>query len=173
LEGENEIDQEVQFINNSIGTTQWIWSFGDGDYSNEEDPRHYYGKEGNYLVQLLASNGFCYDTAYQYVNIDPLLAVYIPNAFTPGLSASTMDGHNDYFYPQGVGIDEESYDMFIFDRWGKLVWQTGLFQKKWDGRHMESLETVPVGTYVYQITFREEADLDRHVYNGVVHVIRR
>gem|GEM_PF-1236178 len=173
LEGENEIDQEVQFINNSIGTTQWIWSFGDGDYSNEEDPRHYFGKAGNYLVQLLASNGYCYDTAYQYVNIDPLLAIYIPNAFTPGLSSSTMDGHNDYFYPQGVGIDEESYDMFIFDRWGKLVWQTGLFQKKWDGRHMESLEVVPVGTYVYQITFREEADLDRHVYNGVVHVIRR
>jgi len=63
--------------------------------------------------------------------------------------------------------------MFIYDRWGGIVWQTGKFGKKWDGRHMSTLELVPTGTYVYQITFREFADLDRHVYNGVVHVLRQ
>lgn len=172
IEGESFLDQVVQFINNSNGTIQWQWNFGDGESSFEEDPRHSYDRSGDYLVQLLASNGFCQDTVYDYVNIDPLLTVYIPNAFTPGQNGATQDGNNDYFYPQGEGIDEESYDMFIFDRWGKMVWQTGKFGKKWDGMHMESLKPVPNGTYVYQITFREFADLDRYVYNGVVHVIR-
>ena len=173
IEGESVLDQVVQFINNSVGTIQWQWNFGDGNSSNDEDPRYSYERSGDYLVQLLGSNGFCNDTAYQYVNIDPLLTVYIPNAFTPGESDIIRDGNNDYFYPQGEGIEEESYDMFIYDRWGGIVWQTGKFDKKWDGRHMSTLELVPTGTYVYQITFREFADLDRHVYNGVVHVLRQ
>ncbi|MCB9186395.1 MAG: gliding motility-associated C-terminal domain-containing protein [Flavobacteriales bacterium] len=172
ISGESFLDEEVQFINNSNGTIQWQWHFGDGEMSFEEDPVHRYDQSGDYLVQLLASNGYCNDTVYNYVNIDPLLTVYIPNAFTPGQNGATNDGNNDYFYPQGEGIEEDSYDMFIFDRWGKMVWQTGKWGKKWDGMHMESLKPVPNGTYVYQITFREFADLDRHVYTGVVHVIR-
>lgn len=167
IEGENVLDQEVQFLNNSIGTSQWTWFFGNGETSNEEDPRYRYGRAGDYLVQLIASNGYCADTAYNYVNIDPMLLVYVPNAFTPG-----RNGINDYFFPQGEGIELESYDMFIYDRWGKLLWQTGNFSKKWDGTNMFSGEQVPVGTYAYMIKFREFADLDRHVYTGIVNVIR-
>jgi gliding motility-associated-like protein len=118
------------------------------------------------LVQLISSNGFCEDTAYQYINIDPLLVVYVPNAFSPG-----ENGINDFFYPQGEGIEEESYDMFIYDRWGGLVWQTGNFSKKWNGTNLEGAD-VPVGTYAWIIKFREYADLDRHIYKGVVTVIR-
>lgn len=164
--GENLYDQKVQFLNNSNGTIQWTWYFGDGGFSNEEDPLYHFDRAGDYLVQLLASNGYCADTAYQYVNVDPLLLLYVPNAFTPGINKK-----NDYFYPQGEGIEEESYDMFIYDRWGKLVWQTGNFSKKWDGTNLNGKE-VPVGTYVWLIKFREYADLDRHVYKGIVNLIR-
>lgn len=167
IEGETLLDQQVQFLNNSNGTSQWTWFFGNGESSNERDPKFHYDRAGDYLVQLLASNGFCVDTTYRYVNIDPMLLVYVPNAFTPGIN-----GINDKFYPQGEGIEKESYDMFIFDRWGKMVWQTGNYSKEWDGTHMASGDEVPVGTYVYKITFREFADLDRHVYTGIVHVIR-
>ena len=166
IEGESMIDQEVQFVNNSVGTSQWTWYFGNGETSNEEDPRFHFGRAGDYLVQLISSTGYCEDTAYQYVNIDPLLTVYIPNAFTPG-----QNNKNDYFFPQGEGIELESYDMFIFDRWGKIIWQTGNFSKKWDGSNLEGNE-VAMGTYFYKITLREYADLDRHVYTGIVHVIR-
>lgn len=167
LEGENVLNQEVQFINNSVGTSQYTWYYGDGETSNEEDPRHRYDRAGDYLVQLVSSNGYCEDTAYGYVNIDPMLLVYVPNAFTPG-----QNGINDYFYPQGEGIELESYDMFIYDRWGKLVWATGNFSKKWDGTNMFSGKQVPVGTYAYLIKFREFADLDRYEYTGIVTVIR-
>ena len=167
IEGEDVLTQEVQFVNNSVGTSQWTWNFGDGESSNAQNPRYHYDYAGDYLVQLLASNGFCVDTTYRYVNIDPMLLVYVPNAFTPGIN-----GKNDYFFPQGEGIELESYDMFIYDRWGKLVWQTGNFSKKWDGTNMFTLNEVPVGTYAYLIKFREYADLDRHEYTGVVHLLR-
>ncbi len=167
IEGETVFDQEVQFINNSLGTISWSWNFGDGTSSDAENPRHRYASEGDYLVQLLASNGYCADTAYGYVNIDPLLAIYVPNSFTPGIN-----GINDTFYPQGEGIEEESYDMFIYDRWGKLVWRTGNFHKRWNGTHMSSLEPVPVGVYTWLIRFREYADIDRYELKGIVHVVR-
>lgn len=167
IEGDHVLEQEVQFVNNSVGTISWQWNYGDGESENGENPRHRYNAAGDYLVQLLASNGFCNDTAYGYVNIDPLLRVYVPSAFTPGIN-----DRNDYFYPQGEGIELESYDMFIYDRWGKMVWQTGNFSKKWDGNHMSSLEPVPVGVYTYIIRFREYADLDRYELKGIVHVIR-
>ena len=167
IEGEHVLEQEVQFVNNSSGTISWAWNFGDGDAAFVEEPRHRYSSAGDYLVQLLASNGFCNDTTYGYVNIDPLLTLFIPNAFTPGINSI-----NDYFYPQGEGIELDSYDMFIYDRWGKIVWQTGNISKKWDGTHMSSLELLPQGIYTYHITFREFADLDRYQVSGIVHLIR-
>jgi len=167
IEGEHVMDQEVQFINNSIGTISWSWNFGDGSAANVENPTHRYSKEGDYLVQLLASNGYCADTAYGYVNIDPLLMIYVPNAFTPGIN-----NINDTFYPQGEGIEEESYDMFIYDRWGKLVWRTGNFEKQWNGWNMYTLEPAHGGVYTWLIRFREFADLDRYELRGKVHLIR-
>jgi gliding motility-associated-like protein len=167
IEGETLIDQEVQFLNNPNGTTQWTWFFGNGESSNERDPRFKYDRAGDYLVALLASNGFCVDTAYRYVNIDPMLLVYVPNAFTPGIN-----GINDFFFPQGEGIELESYDMEIYDRWGKVVWYTGEYSKKWDGRNKNTGKEAPVGTYAYRITFREFADLDRHTVKGIVNLIR-
>lgn len=166
-EGETVMDQVVQFINGSVGTISYQWNFGDGTSSDQEDPRHRYKSAGDFLVQLLSSNGFCADTAYGYVNIDPLLALYIPNAFTPGIN-----GINDFFFPQGEGIELDSYDMDIYDRWGKIVWRTSNFSKKWNGTHMSSQNPAPMGVYTYRITFRKFSDLDRFDVSGIVHLIR-
>jgi gliding motility-associated-like protein len=160
------LDQVVQFINSSNGTIAYQWNFGDGNSSLDDEPTHRYAASGDYLVQLLASNGYCADTAYGYVNIDPLLRVYVPNAFTPGIN-----GINDTFYPQGEGIEPDSYVMHIYDRWGKLVWQTGNFASRWDGRHYKSLEPMQTGVYTYHIRFRKLADLDGFKITGAVHLI--
>ncbi len=165
--GETFIDMEVLFINNSVGSTQYAWRFGDGLGSNEDEPTHRFAHAGDYLVQLSASNGYCEDTAYQYVNIDPLETLYVPNAFTPG-----NNHKNDTFRPYGEGLDLESYDMKIYDKWGRLVWQTGSMGQVWDGTEMDSGNPVPVGIYTYQITFRDFADLDRNNVVGSVVVIR-
>lgn len=167
FQGESFFGQEALFLNNSVGANQYTWRFGDGQSSNAVNPKYRYQREGDYLVMLVASNGFCTDTAYQYINIDPLETLYIPNAFTPG-----RNGKNDTFRPYGEGLDLESFDMKIYDRWGKLVWQTGRMSKEWDGNDQSTLNPVPVGNYVYEITFRDFADLDRHKVVGTVLVIR-
>jgi PKD repeat protein len=56
----------VQFADESIGNpAYWMWDFGDGDYSEDQNPAHTYNEEGVYLVCLTImsdSMNSCYDT---------------------------------------------------------------------------------------------------------------
>lgn len=58
--------------------------------------------------------------------------VFIPNSFTPN-----GDGHNDYFYPRGKGLDRIN-SFRIFNRWGEMVYERTSFDLNdkstgWDG----------------------------------------
>ncbi len=47
----------VQFFDMSVNATSWLWNFGDGATSTEQDPEHTYTKIGTYSVSLTVSNG--------------------------------------------------------------------------------------------------------------------
>jgi len=48
---------EVQFTDQSLyNPTSWLWDFGDGASSEEENPSHTYSTAGNYTVSLKATN---------------------------------------------------------------------------------------------------------------------
>lgn len=68
--------QEVQFINNSInqvGTITYDWDFGDGDTSNETDPKHTFDNAGTYNVTLTGTNSYgCTSTGSLNVVIYPV-----------------------------------------------------------------------------------------------------
>lgn len=49
-------DQAASFINLSIGGEVWYWSFGNGFFSNLENPVYHYLQPGDYRVCLLVSN---------------------------------------------------------------------------------------------------------------------
>ncbi|AKB80284.1 cell surface protein [Methanosarcina horonobensis HB-1 = JCM 15518] len=47
----------VTFKDNTTGSpTAWNWSFGDGTYSTDQNPKHTYSAAGNYTVKLTATN---------------------------------------------------------------------------------------------------------------------
>ncbi len=47
----------IQFLDMSYGNPDtWVWSFGDGTSSNEQNPQHLYSEEGTYDVCLSISN---------------------------------------------------------------------------------------------------------------------
>jgi len=49
---------EVQFTDQSTnGPTSWLWEFGDGVTSAEQNPLHSYSSVGTYTVNLTATNG--------------------------------------------------------------------------------------------------------------------
>ncbi|MDQ6813466.1 MAG: PKD domain-containing protein, partial [Bacteroidota bacterium] len=108
----------VQFTNNSINATHYIWKFGDGDslLTRSSSPiNHVYNETKLFNACLVAlNNAGCPDTACHSLQarIVPLLDV--PNAFTPN-----GDGVNDKVFVRGFGINRMNWH--IYNRWGVLV----------------------------------------------------
>lgn len=48
------VPYDAMFKNLSLGGTDWIWEFGDGQFSNEFEPTHTYSSTGTYNVRLIA-----------------------------------------------------------------------------------------------------------------------
>ncbi len=53
----------VQFTDHTLwGATSWLWNFGDGNTSTQQNPTHLYSQPGSYTVSLTVSNLFGEDT---------------------------------------------------------------------------------------------------------------
>lgn len=64
----------VQFFNQSIGASSWLWNFGDGYTSNQENPTHIFEQENIYTIELIALNQWgCSDTTYQVLYVIPTI----------------------------------------------------------------------------------------------------
>jgi gliding motility-associated-like protein len=108
----------------------------DHAFSQVQDGRKYRViayKKGDLAVQSVSNE----------VTIVPAMTLYIPNTFTPN-----GDGLNDTFGVSGEAIKE--FTMQIFNRWGRLIYETADPNKRWDGK--QDGEMALTGTYVYRIT---------------------
>ncbi len=56
---ENCTPQGIQFFNNSYNCENFLWDFGDGETSTDENPYHYYSTYGSFNVKLTASGNSC------------------------------------------------------------------------------------------------------------------
>jgi gliding motility-associated-like protein len=102
-----------------------------------------YSSIGTYNVMLIVSDGICSDTAYVLIDAFGESVVLIPNVFTPN-----GDGSNDIFTVEGVNL--ESVEGEIFNRWGQKVFSWNNVKGHWDGRTLSGSEA-PDGTYFYII----------------------
>ena len=64
----------VEFMNNSTFADTYLWDFGDGNTSMEENPIHTYAVAGTYQVSLQSSLADCMDEAMQEINV-PLVGL--------------------------------------------------------------------------------------------------
>lgn len=160
---------QIQFTDSSTNATSWLWSFGDVDSSSStlQNPTFTYGQPVCYLVNLtVTSSGGCTDDTTREVCIDPDIAIYVPNAFTPNGT-----GPNDVFLPLGTGIDPAHYEMWIFDRWGNLIFHTTDLNEGWDGRVNGHAEIAQIDTYVWKINCKDIMG-NTHALIGSVNLIK-
>lgn len=162
------LNNQVSFTDQSIGAVSWIWSFGQDDSSSVlQNPVYAFQDSGVFMVQLIVTNQYgCQDSTTEPIIVQEDYAVYIPNSFTPN-----GDGHNDVFFPQGMGVNMERYTMYIFDRWGNMIYQTSAWPGGWDGTTQGTSKVCQVDTYVYKIVTMDPNGA-RHIYVGQVNLIR-
>ena len=148
-----------EFYDNSAGAINYYWNFGDSNWSNDVNPTHTYNIEGNYLVELTVTNEYnCFDIATQIVQVEGIV-VYIPNAFTP----LDYNGVNDVFKPSFSSTEGiVFYELCIFDRWGKRIFQTNEIDEAWIGNSQENDPGddnyyAQNDTYIYTVRYRKKA----------------
>ncbi len=45
-------ESNIQFFNTAVNATNYVWNFGDGSFSSDQNPTHNYNQAGNYNVTL-------------------------------------------------------------------------------------------------------------------------
>ncbi|MGZ4117222.1 MAG: Ig-like domain-containing protein, partial [Bacteroidia bacterium] len=164
------LDPSVTLNNQSSpDVNYWFWDFGDGDtlgYTTA-DPTHSYPNiiASTYNATLTVHNTFgCVATITHPIVIGPEFTFYIPNAFSPN-----GDGINDYFYGTGVGIVK--YELYVFDRWGNLIFDTDDINKYWDGKANHGSEMAQQDVYVWKVKLTDVFD-KKHNYIGTVTIVK-
>ena len=148
------VDGIVDFINFSSASAQTElisnqWSFGNGQFSYLESPSHNFNQIGNYLVQLTVSDNFnCSDSYISEVVAVEDYFIWTPSAFTPN-----GDGKNDLYIPRFHNIIEESFEFFIYDKWGKLVYETTDVNIGWDGIRQDNGKIADNSSYSFMAKF--------------------
>jgi gliding motility-associated-like protein len=159
-------DPRVFFQDGSYGADYWTWEFGDplnSATSSLQNPVYEFGQQGEYSIILTAANDFgCQDSTLKKLTVYSDFRFYIPNSFTPN-----SDDRNEKFFGKGAGI--MTYNMQVYDRWGKLVFESNDPEYQWDGTTGGKVS--PQGMYVYRFNVRD-MNSNWHQYTGEVYLIR-
>ena len=134
----------VSLLDKSINATAWSWNFGDNSTDTSQNPTHVYKDTGCYNVTLALINQYgCVDTLSQTVCVKDIFTFYMPDAFSPN-----GDGINETFKPVQYGVC--TFEMYIFDRWGNLIYETTSLAG-WDGTANEGADMVQEDVYVWLV----------------------
>lgn len=154
-------ENHINFNAIVTGGTVLEWDFGDGATSNEQDPEHIYEQEGTYTVMVVVQNSIgCLDTLYSTIVV--FEEFNLGSVFTPN-----SDGVNDYFEIPNSGLEE--FEIKIYNRWGRLMFETTDEAKYWDGKTKSGSDAVS-GTYFYII--KAISPFSDYSNNGFITLIR-
>lgn len=155
----------------AISNFYWILNSQYGLNSHEEQPRFTYVEAGDFTTELKVYNPQGCDTSYyKTIKVNPV-KLKVPSVFTPngdgindyfiisideaggnidnGGSGSGTRGDSEpetqYEYENYEPLSSyyESSELVIFNRWGRIVYQSKDYQNDWDGGDL------PDATYFY------------------------
>jgi gliding motility-associated-like protein len=185
---------EVLFNNNSENASIYQWNFGNGNTATvgNTDPQVQVYTEST-VIQLIAIEGNCSDTAYASVVIaicgcmDPLATNYNPQAnFDDGsciYPSPTVTAPN-VFTPNGDGSNETWFlnttnatnvIITILNRWGNVVHESSGLNPSWNGETQGGTEAAD-GVYFYKYRVEGYPDANGETQflegHGFVHLVR-
>lgn len=159
----------ADFLNFSQGSNEFVWIFNQTDSIDTFNASYDFpATPGVYPVTLLATNPWgCADSLTRNVVVVEEFTMFIPNAFTPD-----QDGINDVWRFEGIDIDENHFELMIFNRWGEVIHRTNDVKAGWNGNVNNGDYYVPDGVYFYRIDTRSKTTQDNKVVSGHILIIR-
>ena len=160
----------ISFQNTSLGYSNFWWYFNDEFNvvdSVNNNPMHNYNADvpRSYNVFLAVRNQYgCKDTINKNVDINPEYTFYIPNTFTPD-----GDGVNETFTGYGIGV--KGFKMWIYDRWGEMLYYTEDIKKGWDATVKGQKNKEKEDVYTYKVIVTDLLN-KQHNYTGHVTLLK-
>ncbi len=166
------LDTKVKFKDESKGKKirSYAWEFAGLDSSFKQNTQFIFPEDtGSYPVRLtVTTDKGCADDTTINLLIGAEYLMFIPSAFTPN-----RDGKNEYWKPEGLGVEGDKYEVWVYDRWGKVVWYSNDFSDAWDGTYMESDDIVMQGIYTWKVIAGDaENEKGFHEYYGTVTILK-
>ena len=130
-----------------------IAATGEGDYEFRIDngPWMEAGADGTLTIEgIAAGNHFVYgrDRNGCGITVNTISFMDYPKFFTPN-----EDGYNDRWNIIGLGEENAGANIYIFDRYGKLLKQLSPTSEGWDGTYNGNV--MPSGDYWFRIEYLE------------------
>jgi len=117
------------------------------------DPIYTFTPTEETLITVQLTNAFgCITADTVRIIIDCIPKVFGPNAFKP------TGVNKDFFLVTKFLID---FEIFIYSKWGELVFQSENELFRWDGTL--NGELLPAGTYPYVVKFKSEFSTDQSI----------
>ncbi len=163
------IDAQVQYYNQTLPNANaytYQWYFDMQDSSINFEPNYTFTLSGERQTKLVAtSDKGCTDTLIRKILVTPDVAIYAPNAFTPG----NKDGLNDAFLIvlPPYEVDYTSVQLTVYARWGVVVFKTNDIFTAWNGAKNNSGDILPTSVFVWKLRF---LDKRKNEYEKLGHV---
>ncbi len=146
------IEPFTYFKNTTTTYKTLLWEIEDLKTSTIEEFDYSFKHKGRFTVNLTATNeNGCSTTTSQVLKIEQDYNLLAPTAFSPN-----GDNLNDDFMPKALPLMELPFTLTIYDRQGKLVYQTSDSSQPWDGLYTQDGIPAPNGVYVWVCQLTKE-----------------
>lgn len=166
-EKSKEMIPTITFINLTEDATDWNWNIKGLKTSTDNQFEYTFRKKGIYMVELSATNEYgCSNSTQKPIEIKNDYNLLAPTAFTPN-----GDNKNDNFIPEALRLMEVDFTMVVYDKSGKMMYQTNNVNQPWDGTNMNDNSIAEDGAYVWTVQFKN-ANGEIEYYEGHVIITR-
>ena len=129
------LDENTQNFNS-------IYSNNSFDNGQLEPDLENFENDALFYIRAISDNGL--ESNSNIVSIPISSKIFIPTAFSPN-----NDGTNEYFEVFGNTKTFLSFEIFVYNKWGQIIYQSADKNFKWDGKFKG--KAIPKGIYSYLI----------------------
>jgi gliding motility-associated-like protein len=150
-------DEKITLAVDNVNSYTYSWSTG------EITSQIIYGGLSN-TIYLTVVNDICKVEDSVKIKVLPSCKVYMPSAFSPN-----ADGINDILKALNADLST-NFELKIYNRFGQIVFTTNNPLQGWGGNFKG--EKSPIGTYVWQLQFKEHNAKEMLYLKGTCILIR-